>query len=261
MTLTDTHSHLNFYDYDDDRASVIARAWDSGLERILIPGIDLETSRDTIDIAESNQPIYAAIGVHPNSANKWDKRTIGYLDEMSSHPKVIAVGEIGLDYYRDWSPPALQKRIFKEQLNLAHHLDLPVVIHTRNANPNNRDCILETLEILSEVQVTGVLHSFSGNLVEAEQALDLGFFLGITGPVTFRNADELQKVVAAVPLDRLLIETDSPFMAPVPNRGKRNEPAYVTYIAEKIGEIHNLSLDVVAKITTANADRLFQWSD
>ena len=261
MTLTDTHCHLDFYDFDDDRAVVLARGWEFGIKRILIPGIDLQSSKSAIEIAEANQQIFAAVGVHPNSANKWDTRTIGFLDEMTPHPKVVAVGEIGLDYYRDWTSPQLQKRILYEQLNLAQHLNLPVIIHTRNANPEDRTCITDTLEILAEYQVTGVLHSFSGNIDEAEQAIALGFFIGITGPVTFKNAIELQKVVASVPLDRLLIETDSPFLAPIPNRGKRNEPAYVQYIAEKIGKIHNQSSDAVAEITAANARRLFQWSD
>jgi TatD DNase family protein len=259
MTLTDTHCHLNFYDFDQDRAHIITRAWDTGLKRILIPGIDLPTSRTAVEFAESYRQIFAAVGVHPNSANKWDTRTIGYLDEMTSHQKVIAVGEIGLDYFRDWAAPQLQKRIFIEQLNLAQHIGLPVVIHTRNASHDDRNCIEETLEILSDIKINGVLHSFSGNISEAQQAIDLGFYLGITGPVTFKDATELQKVVASVPLDRLLIETDSPFLAPVPYRGKRNEPAFVNYVAEKIGEIHNQPVDSVAKITSDNADRLFKW--
>lgn len=261
MTLTDTHCHLDFYEFDDDRVYVMARAWDSGLKRILNPGIDLQSSQAAIEIAEANRPIFAAIGVHPNSANKWDMRTIGFLDEMTSHPKVVAIGEIGLDYYRDWTPPQLQRRILREQLELAQHHSLPVVIHTRNSSPEDRSCITETLEILSEYQVIGVLHSFSGNISEAEQAIALGFFIGITGPVTFKKAVDLHQVVASVPLDRLLIETDSPFLAPIPYRGKRNEPAYVRFVAEKIGEIHNQPPEAVTDITAENARQLFQWSD
>jgi TatD DNase family protein len=261
MILTDTHCHLDFDDFDDDRASVLARAWAAGIERILVPGIDLNTSKAAIELAEAYQPIYAAIGIHPNSANNWDMRTIGFLDEFIPHPKIIAIGEIGLDYYRDWTPPPLQKRIFKEQLNLAQHLNLPVVIHTRNASSDDRACITETLDLLSDFQVKGVLHSFSGNIAEAERAVALGYFIGITGPITFKNASDLQKVVACVPLDRLLIETDGPFLAPVPYRGKRNEPGYVRYVAQKIGEIHSRSTEYIAEITTENAKRLFRWSD
>lgn len=260
MILTDTHCHLNFYDFDGDRKLVMERAWNKGINRILIPGTDLPGSRAAIELAETYRPLFAAVGVHPNSANNWDMRAIGYLDEMTSHPKVVAIGEIGLDYYREWSPPALQKRIFLEQLNLACHLELPVVVHTRNASPDDRACIADTLEIISDKNAKGVLHSFSGNIAEAEYAIKLGFYIGITGPVTFRNAVDLQKVVASVPLNRLLIETDSPFLSPVPYRGKRNEPVNVYYIAEKISEIHNQSTEVVAKITAENAARLFQWS-
>ena len=259
MTLTDTHCHLYFNDFDDDRAHVLARAIDSGVERILVPGIDLQTSRSAIQLAEDNKVIYSAVGVHPNSANNWDVRTIGYLDELTSHPKVIAIGEIGLDYYRGLTSPLLQKQIFRDQLGLAEHLELPVVIHTRNSSISDRSCIIDTLEILSEFQTVGVLHSFSGNSIEAEEAIALGYFLGITGPVTYKSATELQTVVASVSIDHLLIETDSPFLAPVPHRGKRNEPAYVSFIAEKIGEIHNQLPGTVAKITHNNSSRLFEW--
>jgi TatD DNase family protein len=260
MTLTDTHCHLDFYDFDDDRMFVLARAWNSGLERILIPGIDLQSSSSAIEIAEVEPKVFASVGVHPNSANKWESRTIGFLDEMTSHPKVVAIGEIGLDYYRDWASPNLQKRIFIDQLNLAQHVNLPVIIHTRNANLEDRSCISDTLEILSNHNCVGVLHSFSGNITEAERAIGLGFFIGITGPVTYKNAIELHKVVACVPLESLLIETDSPFLTPIPHRGKRNEPAYVQYVAEEISKIHNKSLNEVARITAENAKKLFKWS-
>jgi TatD DNase family protein len=261
MKLTDTHCHLDFYEFEKDRAEVLTRALNSGVEQMLVPGIDLESSQAAIDLAELNKPIFAAVGVHPNSANKWDMRTIGFLDELTCYPKVVAVGEIGLDYYRDWAPQPLQKRIFKEQLNLAQHIGLPVVIHTRNHRPDDRTCIAETLDILSDYHLKGVFHSFSGNVAEAERAVAMGFFIGITGPVTYKNAVELQSVVASLPLDYLLIETDSPFMAPASYRGKRNEPAYVRYVAEKIAEIHNQSTEFVAETTAANAKRLFRWGD
>ncbi|HBX70129.1 MAG TPA: hydrolase TatD [Chloroflexi bacterium] len=261
MTLTDTHCHLDFRDFDVDRDAVLARAWEAGLERILIPGIDLQTSQAAIELAESDPRIYAAVGVHPNSATLWDAQTLEFLSEMAAHPKVAAIGEIGLDYYRERAPRSLQKQVFREQLNLAGRLNLPVAIHTRNASDEDRLCITETLEILAEFRGTGVLHSFSGNLVEAERTLELGFFIGITGPVTFKKADELRMVVSSVPLDRLLIETDSPFLTPHPHRGQRNEPVHVRFVAEKICEIHNQSPEVVAEVTTANARRLFQWSN
>jgi TatD DNase family protein len=252
MTFTDTHCHLNFYDFDDDRALVLARAWDSG--------IDLHSSSSAISIAEIEPKVFASVGVHPNSANKWESRAIGFLDEMTSHPKVVAIGEIGLDYYREWTSPNLQKRIFIDQLSLAQHVNLPVIIHTRNADSEDRSCISDTLQILADHDCVGVLHSFSGNITEAERAIDLGFLIGITGPITYKKSIGLQKVVACVPLENLLIETDSPFLTPTPHRGKRNEPAYVQYVAEKISKIHNKSLNEVAKITAENARRLFKWS-
>ena len=261
MTLTDTHCHLDFRDYDQDRPAVLGRAWEAGLERILIPGIDLLTSQAAISLAERYAEIYAAVGTHPNSVQKWDAHTLGLLDEMAAHAKVVAIGEIGLDYYRDRTPRPLQKRVFREQLEIAEQTNLPVVVHTRNASSEDRACIKETLEILAESQVTGVLHSFSGNLKEAKRTLDLGFYIGITGPITYNNSEELREIVSAVPIDRLLIETDGPFLTPVPHRGKRNEPAFVRFVAEKISKIHNQPPEVIAEITAANARRLFQWSD
>jgi TatD DNase family protein len=261
MRLTDTHCHLDFRDYHKDREAVLARAWKEGLERILIPGIDLQTSQAAIELADKYPQIYVAVGVHPNSATTWDARTLDDLTAMAAHPKVVAIGEIGLDFYRQHAPHPLQRKVFREQLALAGRLNLPVVIHTRNASPENRTCMAETLDTLPEFRLSGVLHSFSGNLFEAERTLDLGFFIGITGPVTFKNAVALRQVVASVPMDRLLIETDGPFLTPHPYRGKRNEPAYVRYIAEKISEIHSLSPKAVAETTTANARRLFRWSN
>jgi len=261
MTLTDTHCHLNFRDFDRDRATVLSRAWEAGVERILIPGIDVRSSQAAVRLAERYAEIYAAVGMHPNSANNWDAHALGLIDELSSHSKGVAIGEIGLDYYRDLTSHSLQKRVFREQLELAEQLNLPVVVHTRNSSTEDRACITETLDILGEFKLTGVLHSFSGNLKEAKRTLDFGFYIGITGPVTFKNAVDLREIVSAVPLDRLLIETDSPFLTPVPNRGKRNEPAFVRLVAEKISEIHHKSPEVVSEITAANARQLFQWSN
>ena len=261
MRLTDTHCHLDFKDYDRDRAFVLARAWEAGLERILIPGIDRHSSQAALNLADRYAEIFAAVGMHPNSVQKWDVHTLGLLDEMAAHPKAVAIGEIGLDYYRDLTPQPLQKRVLRAQLGIAEQRNLPVVIHTRNSSDEDRACITETLDILAESRVTGVLHSFSGNQHEAKRALKLGFYIGITGPVTFKKAVALRDVISTIPIDRLLIETDSPYLTPVPKRGKRNEPAFVQFIAEKISEIHNQPPKVVAEITAANARRLFQWSD
>ena len=260
MRLVDTHCHLDFRDFEADLSEVLSRAWAAGVERILVPGIDLQTSQAAIELAEAHPQIFAAVGVYPNDAMLWNESTPEILEALANHPKVVAIGEIGLDYYRQRASRELQKQVLRKQLKLAEMLKLPVVIHTRNASPGDRTCIAETLEILEKTSLNGVLHSFSGNLSEAERTLALGFFIGITGPVTFKNAADLRDVVSAVPLDRLLIETDSPFLTPQPHRGQRNEPANVRFVVEKISELHNQPVGIVTETLLANAQSLFQWS-
>jgi TatD DNase family protein len=261
--LIDTHCHLYFDSYDGDRQAVLTRAGAADVERILAPGIDLASSRAAVDLAETHAPVYAAVGVHPNSALTWEPGTLDALRDLLEDDKVVAVGEMGLDYYRDRAPKSIQRRVFRDQLALAGEERLPVVLHVRNASPEDRACIADLLTILEEMRPTlledrpGVVHSFSGNLDEALKLVELGFFIGITGPVTYPNADALRQVVANVPLEHLLIETDGPFLTPQPRRGQRNEPAYVAYVAEKIGETRRLSPKLVAEETTKNAKRLF----
>ncbi len=264
-SLTDTHCHLYFNDYNEDRPAVLARAWDAGLERILVPGIDLETSRAALRLAEAHPGVYAAVGVHPNSASTWQADTLDALRKLAAHPKVVAIGEIGLDYYRHRAPRELQREIFHQQVRLAGQLGLPVVVHTRNAGPDERACLADVLQILRElrpelpVEGPGVIHSFSGNAQEAAQALELGYYLGFTGPVTFKKADDLREVVACVPLERILIETDGPFLTPHPHRGRRNEPAYVRYVAEAVGRVLEQPARIIADATAQNAACLFRW--
>lgn len=262
--LADTHCHLDFDLFTPDREAVIARARQAGVDRILNPGIDLESSRAALELAEKYDIVYAAVGVHPNESTTWDGDTLRTLRELASHPKVVAIGEIGLDYYRDRAPRDLQQKVFQEQLMLAAELSLPVVIHNRQASD-------DVMEILKEWQVElmganvllaehpGVLHSFSASEQAAHEAIGLNFYIGITGPVTFKNAPDLQQLVAHIPLDRLLIETDAPFLTPHPHRGERNEPAYVRFVAEKIAELHNLPVEMVSNSTSINAGRLFHW--
>jgi TatD DNase family protein len=265
MNLVDTHCHLDFDHYDKDRENVLERAWNAGLTRILVPGIDILTSQAAVQLAESYSNIYAAVGVHPNSAGTWDEWALDALEVLAVHPKVVALGEIGLDYYRDRAPKNLQRDVFLDQLKLASRLDLPVVIHTRNSNPANRACISDVINLLSnhesKLAHPGVVHSYSGNLDEADLLVSFGFYLGITGPVTYKNASALRTMVASLPIDRLLIETDGPFLTPHPKRGKRNEPAYVRYIADKLAEILELPLKTVADVTSGNAARLFGWGN
>lgn len=262
--LTDTHCHLDFDRFDKDRDQVIARARDAGLSRILNPGITVESSRTALELAEKYPEVYAAVGVHPNDGLSWDKDAVANLRELAAHPKVVAIGEIGLDFYRDRTPHDQQKRIFQEQLNLAAELNLPVVVHCR-------DAMMDMLGILSEWQIgleksesslaknPGVLHSFSGNETDAEQIRSSNFMVGITGPVTFQNAVALQELVIRLPLTSILIETDAPFLTPHPFRGKRNEPGRVKLVAEKISELHQEAYNCITTTTAANAAQLFEW--
>ena len=262
--LTDTHCHLDFDWFEKDRDQVIDRARNVGVVRLLNPGIHEVSSQHAINLSEKYPEVYAAVGVHPNDAVTWDDATLGNLRMMASHPKVVAIGEIGLDYYRDRAPVDIQKRIFIEQLGLAAELDLPVVIHCRDAMKDMIRLLRDwqTALKLSQSSIAkspGVLHSFSGSEEDAKEIRELNFLIGITGPVTFRNANELQELVIRLPLESMLIETDAPFLTPHPYRGKRNEPARVKLVAEKIAELHHEVYNNITQATALNADQLFGW--
>lgn len=278
--LTDTHCHLDFNKFDDDRAAVIQRAIDSGVERMLVPALHLESSVAAIKLSESSPAIFVAVGFHPTDLDTWNDSSIGSLKGLIleqvrvSQSKIVAIGEIGLDYYwiKERDKQALQREILKQQLKLAQDVNKPVIIHMREENDAwFGQASLDLLEILTEwhkglqaqnhplAERPGVLHSFNGNLETAQQAISLNFYIGVTGPVTYKNADEKRQIIRQLALERLLIETDSPFLTPVPHRGRRNEPAFVTHIADKIAEIHMTTREQVAEITTANAARLFGW--
>jgi len=272
VNLTDTHCHLDLEKFDADRGEVLVRAWEAGLTRILIPGLDLPSSRRAVQLAESHPNLFAALGVHPNDSLTWAAETSRELKTLAKSPKVVAVGEIGLDYYWNEAPHAHQREILEQQLSLAAELQLPVVLHLREAgdSPEGEGAsdLLASLEKWVEslrvagnplVECPGVLHSFSGSLASARRAIQLNFLIGITGPVTYKNAEAKRQLVAGLPLENLLIETDAPFLAPVPERGRRNEPAFVRHIADKIAEIHSRNPEEIAALTTANAQRLFAW--
>jgi len=250
MRLVDSHAHLDFPQFNGDRDAVIARAQKAGVAWILNVGTDLESSRAAVALAEAYDFIYAAVGVHPHDARTVTPTVLGELRELARHPKVVAIGEIGLDYYRDLSPRPVQRRAFAEQLALAAELGLPVVVHSRDAHE-------DVLAALREGSGVGVLHSYSAGPERLEEVLALGFFIGIAGPVTFPKAHRLRTVAALVPPDRLLVETDCPYLTPVPHRGKRNEPAYVRYVAEAIARTRGLPTERVAQQTAENAERLF----
>jgi TatD DNase family protein len=266
LELTDTHCHLDFDAFDADRQQIVERARAAGLVLILNPGIDLPSSRAALQLAEQYSEVYAAVGVHPNSATEWDEHTYAALRALANHPKVLAIGEIGLDYYRDRAPRDVQKRVLRQQLSLAAECGLPVILHNRQASGDLLSLLAEWQAELAAsgsplAERPGVLHSFSASLDTARKALALGFYIGITGPVTFKNAADLQEVVKSVPAGQLLIETDAPFLTPHPMRGTRNEPAYVARVAEKLAGLHALEVSEMAAITTANAARLFHWRE
>jgi TatD DNase family protein len=250
MALIDSHTHLDFPQFDTDREAVIARAREAGLAAILNVGADLPSSRAAVALAEQYDFIYAAVGVHPHDARTVTPAVLDELRALARHPKVVAVGEIGLDYYRDLSPRPVQRQVFADQLALATELALPVVIHSREAYD-------DVLAALRGWKGAGVIHSYSAGLERLEEVLALGFFASISGPVTFRRAHRLRAVAAAVPLERLLVETDCPYLTPVPYRGRRNEPAYVRYVAEAVARARGISDEALARATADNARRLF----
>ena len=250
MALIDSHTHLDFPQFDTDREAVIARAREAGLAAILNVGADLPSSRAAVALAEQYDFIYAAVGVHPHDARTVTPAVLDELRALARHPKVVAVGEIGLDYYRDLSPRPVQRQVFADQLALATELALPVVIHSREAYD-------DVLAALRGWQGAGVIHSYSAGLERLEEVLALGFFASISGPVTFRRAHRLRAVAAAVPLERLLVETDCPYLTPVPYRGRRNEPAYVRYVAEAVARARGMSDEALVRVIADNARRLF----
>jgi TatD DNase family protein len=282
VTLTDTHCHLNSKDFDADRDEVIERALASGVTRVLIPGLDLESSLDALLMAQAHPNLFAAIGLHPSEADHWDEQTLPSLRELVSPPyddsddqgKVVAVGEVGLDYYWDAAPRAQQRAVLQAQLAFAAEIGRPVILHLREKDDHaGGACAADLLGLLEDwvgglravgaplAERPGVLHAFSGDGQTAERALGLGFYIGVAGPVTYKKADDLRQRLADLPLDRILIETDAPYLTPVPHRGKRNEPSFVRYIADRIGEIHSKHPEEVASRTGQNAARLFDWGD
>jgi len=257
MLLIDTHAHLDSSRFNKDRAEVIKNARDSGVSYIVNIGADLRSSRYSVKLAREYPFIFATVGIHPHDAISLDANVLAELEKLAGEEKVVAIGEIGLDYYYDHSPRDIQRAAFIDQLVLAKKLNLPIVVHSREAEE-------DTISILKEHYRqggTGILHCFSGSLKMAREALELGFYLAFGGIVTFKNAGGLLEVLEELPLDRILLETDCPYLSPVPYRGKRNEPAYLPYVAEKIGEIKGVSLEEVAEITTANAIRVYNLGD
>ncbi|TYR78324.1 TatD family deoxyribonuclease [Priestia megaterium] len=251
--LFDTHVHLNADQYEDDLQEVIDRAREKKVENMVVVGFDEKTIKRAIEIAEKYDFIYASIGWHPVDAIDMKDEHLQWIEELAAHPKVVALGEMGLDYHWDKSPKEVQKEVFRRQIQLARKVKLPIIIH-------NRDATEDVVTILREEhveEVGGIMHCFTGSIEVAKQCIDMNMHISFGGPVTFKNAKKPKEVAAEIPIDKLLIETDCPYLTPHPYRGKRNEPAYVSYVAEQIAELKGISYDELASKTTENAKKLF----
>nr|WP_309101568.1 TatD family hydrolase [Fredinandcohnia onubensis] len=251
--LIDTHAHLNAIQYQEDLEEVIERAQSEGVEIIVVVGFDRETITRAIELADTYEFIYATVGWHPVDAIDMTDEDLKWIEELCSHPKVVALGEMGLDYYWDKSPKEIQKEVFRKQIALAKKVKLPIIIHNREATAD----IIEILEEENASEVGGIMHCFTGSVEVAKQCMDMNFYISFGGPVTFKNAKKPKEVAAEIPLDRLLIETDCPYLTPHPFRGKRNEPSYVKYVAEQIAELKGVTFEEIAQKTSDNAKRFF----
>lgn len=254
--LIDSHAHLEMREFDRDREDVLKRARQAGVGTIITVGTNLIECRKAVSLAERYKEIYAAIGIHPHDVKGIDSKTYQSLKAIAAHDKVVGYGEIGLDFYRNHSPRDVQLRCFGEQLEVADDLGLPVIIHDREAHD-------QTLRMLKARQGSqgGVIHCFSGDTAMASQCLDMGFYISIPGPVTYPKAAKITEVVQFVPLDRILVETDCPYLPPHPHRGSRNEPAFVVLTARKVAEIKKIPLEEVERVTSVNARTLFRIRD
>ncbi|MCX5846876.1 MAG: TatD family hydrolase [Deltaproteobacteria bacterium] len=250
--LADSHAHLEMNDFDRDRDEVIRRAENAGVDLIITVGTTLDDCRKAVSIANKYKNVYAAIGIHPHEVKDIDETTYETLKKLAKMDKVVAFGEIGLDFFRNLSPRDVQIRRFGEQLELASEIGLPIIIHDRDAHQ-------ETLEMLGgwKGKHRGVVHCFSGNYKMAEKCLEMGFFISIPGAITFGKSEKLRDVVRNIPVTDILVETDAPYLTPHPNRGKRNEPAYVIHTARKVAEIKGLSLEELASVTYQNTRNVF----
>ncbi|MFJ7941434.1 TatD family hydrolase [Peribacillus sp. NPDC096622] len=251
--LFDTHVHVNAEQFNEDLEDVIERAKEAGVNNMVVVGFDRPTIIRAMELIETYDFMYAAVGWHPVDAIDMTEEDLQWIEELSNHPKVVAIGEMGLDYHWDKSPKDVQMEVFRKQIRLAKKVGLPIIIHNREATAD----IVNILKEEEASRVGGIMHCFSGSAETALECINMNFYISLGGPVTFKNAKKPKEVAAAVPLDRLLIETDCPYLAPHPYRGKRNEPSYVKLVAEQIAEIKQLTIEEVSQATTENAKKLF----
>ena len=248
--MIDSHAHLTAKAYRKDLEAVLERARDAGVTSILTVGFDMASSEAGVRLAEKYPDIYAAVGIHPHDATTLNLDALGCLEELAAHPKVVAIGEIGLDFYRDLSPRRTQEDAFRLQIGLAKDLELPIIVHDRDAHQR-------TVQVLREEKVScGVLHCFSGDLNLARQGIDIGLYISFAGPITF-NGKKATEILGHIPEERILVETDCPYLTPVPHRGKRNEPGYVRHVLERVATILDRPIEDVDTLTTRNTKNLF----
>jgi len=252
LRIVDSHAHLGMDDFSKDLKDVLKRSGDAGVLWVLVPATDVESSRVVVELCEKYDSVYGAVGIHPHDADKAKQEDVEEIASLLTHPKVKAVGEIGLDFYYSFSAREVQERIFSMQLALAAVSGLPVVIHSRDAV----DEALSIIDACDPDKIKGVFHCFTGSVKELDAVIERGFYVSVGGMVTFKNFQALD-VVKKIPLDKLLVETDAPYLTPVPFRGKRNEPAFLPYTIEKLAEIYNKSADEISAVTSENAERLF----
>ncbi|TWT06208.1 TatD family hydrolase [Planomicrobium sp. CPCC 101079] len=252
----DTHVHLNADQYDEDLTEVIERAIENKVTKMVVIGFDRKTIERAMALAEKYEFIYAVVGWHPVDAIDCTEEDLAWIEELSAHPKVVGIGETGLDYYWDKSPKEVQQEVFRKQIHLAKRVNLPIIIH-------NRDATEDVMRILKEEDAKttgGVMHCFGGSVETALESIKMNFMISLGGPVTFKNAKQPKKVAESISLDHLMIETDAPYLAPHPYRGKRNEPSYVPLVAEEIARLKGISVEEVAEATTRNAEKFFKLS-
>ena len=254
MALIDTHAHLNMAEFDNDREEVIKRANENSVKYIVNIGYDIDSSRESVELADKYNQIFAAIGVHPHDAKNVKYDFIDELSVLLNNKKVVAIGEIGLDYYRNISPPDIQKEIFRKQLEFALSSNMPVIIHSRDAEEDTLDILENYINKLKG----GIFHAFSGSSKFLTRYLDTGFYFGIGGVITFKNANNLRTLLKRLPIKRLVVETDSPYLTPIPYRGKRNEPSYVIFARDMIGNLLNIEKDRLDNILFENSIRILE---
>ncbi|MGM0899381.1 MAG: TatD family hydrolase [Bacillota bacterium] len=252
----DTHVHLNADQYDEDLQEVIDRALNSKVEKMVVIGFDRKTIKRAIELAEQHDFIYAVVGWHPVDAIDCTDEDLEWIEQLAAHKKVVGIGETGLDYHWDKSPREIQQQVFRKQIQLAKRVGLPIIIHNREATED----VLTILREEDAQEVGGVMHCFGGSVETAQESIKMNFMISLGGPVTFKNAKKPKEVAAEIPLEHLMIETDAPYLAPHPYRGKRNEPSYVPLVAEEIARLKELPVETVAEATTKNAERFYKFS-